>query len=107
MENHANDSITLITGAMDVILLLASFWMAYTARKMSLGGAVGKTVNMVVIGAIILGFAHLIETGLAILSPEVAVQYGEMIHRVIILAGFVLLTMGLSSLATSLGKMRK
>jgi hypothetical protein len=107
MENHASDSITLITGLMDLILLLTSFWMAFTARRMSLGGAVGKTVNMVVFGAVVLGLAHLIETGLALASPELAAQYGELIHRGIILVGFILLTMGLSSLATSLGKMRK
>lgn len=107
MEHHATDSFTLINGAMDIILLLTSFWMAFTARRMSLGGAVGKTVNMVVFGAIVLGLAHLIETVLSFAFPEMPVAQGELIHRAIILVGFILLTMGLSSLATSLGKMRK
>jgi DMSO/TMAO reductase YedYZ heme-binding membrane subunit len=107
MEHSASDSFTIFNGVMDLILLLTSFWMAYTARKMSLGGAVGKTVNMVVFGAIVLGLAHLIETVLSYVFPEMPVPQGELIHRAIILVGFILLTVGLSSLATSLGKMRK
>ena len=35
---------------MDVVLLLVSFWMALTARKMNMGGAVGKTISLVEIG---------------------------------------------------------
>ena len=51
-----------INTVMDVVLLLVSFWMAYTAKKMNMGGAIGKTVSMVVYGAIVLGFAFVLQS---------------------------------------------
>lgn len=95
-----------INTIMDVVLLLVSFWMAYTAKKMNMGGAIGKTVSMVVYGAIVLGFAHLTETILADVF-KVPNDANELIHRGIVLVGFILLTLGLSSLGQSVSQMRK
>jgi hypothetical protein len=96
----------LINTAMDFILLVVSFWMALTARKMNMGGAVGKTISLVVYGAVVLGFAHLAET---ILSGffDVPNDANELIHRGIVLLGFILLTVGLRSLGQSLGRLQK
>jgi hypothetical protein len=96
----------LVNGIFDVILVLTSFWMAYIARKMKIGGAVGATVTLVATGAIVLGFAHLLET---VIMSVFAIQneLNEFIHRCIILVGFLLLTIGLSSLAKSFGSFKK
>ena len=90
---------------MDVVLLLVSFWMALTARKMNMGGAVGKTISLVVYGAVVLGLAHLTETLLSTLF-DIPHEVNEMIHRVIVLIGFVLLTVGLRSLGRSFGRLK-
>ncbi len=96
----------LVNGIFDVVLVLTSLWMAYIARKMKVGGAVGATVTLVATGAIVLGFAHLLET---VIMTVFAIQneLNELIHRCIILVGFLLLTIGLSSLAKSFGSFKK
>ena len=47
--------------AIIVGLVAASIWMILAAR--GVGGIFGKTMNLIVIGAIILGVAHLLATG--------------------------------------------
>jgi hypothetical protein len=103
---HSASGFELINTTMDFILLIVSFWMALTARKMNMGGAVGKTISLVVYGAIVLGLAHLAET---ILSNffNVPNDPNELIHRGIVLLGFILLTVGLRSLGQSLGRLKK
>lgn len=103
MHSHAN--FELFNTSMDVLLLLVSFWMAFTARKMNMGGAVGKTISLVVYGAVVLGLAHLAET---ILSGvfNVPNDLNELIHRIIVLTGFILLTVGLRSLGQSMGRLK-
>jgi hypothetical protein len=103
---HSISDFELINTTMDFLLLVVSFWMAFTARKMNMGGAVGKTISLVVYGAVVLGFAHLAET---ILSGffNVPNDANELIHRCIVLLGFVLLTVGLRSLGQSLGRLKR
>lgn len=91
--------------AMDVVLVALSVWMSLTARAMSMGGSVGKTVNLVVAGAIVLGLAHLIETLLGSFT-SLTTDQNELIHRMIILIGFVCLTVGMRSLGASVGKLK-
>ncbi len=103
---HSGSGFELINSVMDFVLLMVSFWMAYTAKQMKVGGAVGKTVSMVVYGAVVLGFAHLAET---LLSGyfQVPNTLNELIHRGIVLVGFILLTVGLNSLGQSLRQIKK
>jgi hypothetical protein len=76
---------------MDFVLVAASIWMVVEAR--GIGGIVGTSINRIVIGAIILGFAHLIATfGSSVLMLEGPLN--NFIHRLIVLAGFVLLVAG-------------
>jgi hypothetical protein len=103
---HSHSNFELINTVMDIVLLLVSFWMAYTARKINMGGAVGKTISMVVYGAVVLGLAHLAETILSNMF-NIPNDMNELIHRCIVLAGFLLLTFGLSSLGNSLRQFRK
>lgn len=91
--------------AMDLVLVAISIWMVRIARTMSMGGAIGKTVNLVVGGAIVLGLAHLIETLLGAFGG-LTVGQNELIHRFIILIGFVCLAIGMRSLGASIGKLK-
>ena len=86
---------------MDFILLAIAFWMVFAAR--GLGGVMGKSMGLVTVGAVILGFAHLSETVLFEYG-HVPAEPGEIIHRVIILAGFVFLTLGLGAATRVLKK---
>lgn len=87
---------------LDFLLVAAAIWMAVTVAQLRLGGALSSSVNRVVIGAVILGVAHMVET--------LSLQYGmdetanELVHRVIILFGFVALIMGVQSLVGAFGK---
>jgi hypothetical protein len=76
---------------LDVILILASVWMLISVR--GIGGIMGKTLSLVIAGAIILGMAHLIAdagTGLFHLAGPL----NNFIHRLIVLVGFILLALG-------------
>ena len=83
----------------DMVLIVASIWMVRVARSSGLGGAVGNGLQLITFGAIVLGMAHLSET----LTFEVFhlkdLALGEFLHRIIILAGFVLLTLGFQQFA--------
>lgn len=106
MQSHAHginyESFNL---GFDILLLVIGFVMAYAATKIPSAGAIGKTVRNVVIGAIILGFAHLIETGITFLF-KIDTEVNELIHRGIILLAFAFLYFGIKGLADSLSKLR-
>jgi hypothetical protein len=80
---------------LDLILVTASIWMIYTIR--GIGGVVGKTLNWIVAGAVILGAAHLI----ASLTDTVdwpGKLTGGTVHRLVVLVGFVVLAWGFRQL---------
>lgn len=91
---------------LDFILIGAGLWMAYTARDLKIRGAMGVTIKQVAAGSIILGFAHLIET-LMFHLLDLSADINELVHRVIILIGFVFITNGLRQLAVSLRSISK
>ena len=106
MTSHSNGlNLESVSLAFDVVLLLIGFVMAYAATKIPSTGAIGKTVRNVVIGAVILGFAHLIETGLTTLF-KIDAEVNEIVHRGIILLAFAFLYFGIKGLADSLSKLR-
>lgn len=94
--------IQFINHSLDFVLIAAAVWMAVTVARLRLGGALSKSVNRVVIGAIILGFAHMVET--IALQYDVDEHLNELIHRGIILFGFLALILGIKSLVGSFGK---
>jgi hypothetical protein len=81
---------------LDIVLIAASFWMVFTVR--GLGGVIGRGLNMITIGAVILGIAHLLATGVQLLDGTM----GDMlkpadegfVHRIIVLVGFIVLVAG-------------
>jgi hypothetical protein len=76
---------------LDFVLVAASIWMIVAAR--GVGGLVGRTLTFMVIGAIILGIAHLLATvGTSVFQLNGTLN--NLIHRVIVLAGFVFLIIG-------------
>jgi hypothetical protein len=82
---------------LDIVLIAASIWMLFAAR--GIGGLVGQSLNLIIAGAIVLGFAHLIATWLPKLvtlgpDPASATALNNLIHRLIVLGGFVLVTLG-------------
>jgi hypothetical protein len=81
---------------LDIILVIASIWMIIAVR--GVGGVFGRTLSLIVVGAIILGIAHLLATFgsslLTIPGPE-----NNFIHRLIVLAGFVFLVIGFRQLS--------
>lgn len=91
---------------LDFILIGAGLWMAFTARRLQMRGVVGATITQVAVGSIILGFAHLIET-LMFLLLDLPAEVNELVHRVIILVGFIFITNGLRQFAASLQALKQ
>lgn len=83
---------------LDVVLVLASIWLIFSAR--GIGGLVGRTLNLIVIGAIILGLAHLIAD---FAGPDQLKIFdgvtNNFVHRLLVLAGFVFLIFGFRQMA--------
>src|SRR5262245_52847405 len=82
---------------LDVVLIAASIWMLFAAR--GIGGLVGQSLNLIIAGAIVLGLAHLIATWLPTLvklgpDDKSISALNNLIHRLIVLGGFVLVTLG-------------
>ncbi|HLC02661.1 MAG TPA: hypothetical protein VJK02_06465 [Anaerolineales bacterium] len=77
---------------LDIILVLASIWMVVTVS--GLGGIVGRTLSLITIGAVVLGLAHLLATLMHRFVPMES-SLESFIHRMVVLAGFVLLVIGL------------
>jgi hypothetical protein len=76
---------------LDFVLVAAAIWMVLAVR--GLGGVVGKTLNLITIGAIVLGLAHLLATLQHRMFP-IEASLESFIHRMIVLVGFVLLVFG-------------
>lgn len=89
-----NMQLSTVNIVMDFILVAASIWMVIVVR--GIGGIVGRSLNMIVAGAIVLGFAHLIAT---FAGPDYLKIFPDGVtnnffHRIIVLLGFILLVMG-------------
>jgi len=90
--NH--DLLHLFSYAIDVVLIGVGVWMAYTSRELRVTGAMGSTIRQFSLGAIILGLAHFVETLMAVVFG-VSFEVNELVHRLIILCGFLVLTNGM------------
>jgi len=83
---------------MDFLLIGVALWMLVVVRRSTLGGMMGNTLLMITIGVLLLGFAHLLETGLIeFLNFDIVLT--EFIHRITVMIGFVLLTLGFRPIA--------
>jgi hypothetical protein len=90
------NTLSTINIVFDFVLVAAAIWMIVAVR--GVGGIFGRTLNWIVAGAIILGIAHLLATlGTRVLAIEG--NLNNLIHRLIVLAGFVLLVVGFRQLS--------
>ncbi len=90
------NTISTINLILDFVLVAVSIWMILAAR--GVGGIFGKTMTLIVIGAIILGIAHLLATiGASVLKIDGGTN--NLIHRLIVLAGFVFMVFGFRQLS--------
>jgi hypothetical protein len=101
-----NNLIHMASFGLDLILIGAGLWMAFTARRLQMRGVVGATIAQVSMGSIVLGFAHLIET-LMFHLMDLPAEVNELVHRVIILVGFIFITNGLRQFAASLQALKQ
>lgn len=76
---------------LDVVLVATAVWMVISVR--GLGGIVGKTLTLITVGAVITGLAHLLATLQHRLIPWES-GFESLVHRIIVLGGFVLLVAG-------------
>ena len=82
---------------LDIILIAASVWMVIIVR--GLGGVIGKGLNLIMVGAVILGIAHLLATVMHNVMPMDSPTEG-FIHRIIVLVGFIVLVVGFRQINT-------
>jgi hypothetical protein len=85
------DTLQIISLILDVLLIAAAV-IAYLARP-QIGGALAKGLRILLIGVMILGLAHFIET-LLFAVLQVGQEANEVIHRLLVGVGFVFVIWG-------------
>jgi hypothetical protein len=88
---------TLINFVLDIILIAASAWTVATVRGM--GGVIGRGLNLITSGIVILGIAHLLSTAMKYFQL-IDTTNESIVHRVIVLLGFVVLVLGFRQINT-------
>jgi hypothetical protein len=81
----------IIAFVLDIFLVMAAI-AAYLARP-RIGGQLAKGLQTLMIGILVLGFAHLIET-LFFTLYFVDRPLNEVIHRLLVAAGFIFVIIG-------------
>ena len=82
---------------LDIILIIASIWMVLSIRD--LGGVVGRGLNLITIGAVVLGVAHLEAT----LLRNILGDWNSTVHRGFVLVGFIFLIFGFRRITKGIG----
>jgi len=88
-----SQSLPTVNLVLDFVLVVAAVWMVIVVR--GIGGIVGRALNLIVLGAIVLGVAHLVATFAG--PGQLNIFDGatnNFVHRMIVLLGFVLLVFG-------------
>jgi hypothetical protein len=85
------DVLQIVSFALDIVLIAAAV-IAYHARP-RIGGQLAVGLRMLLVGVMILGLAHFIETGLFVVF-QVDLQFNEVIHRVLVGLGFIFVIVG-------------
>ena len=84
-------SMETISIILDILLVIAAV-VAYMTRP-RIGGQLVKGLQTVMVGIMVLGFAHLVETLLFVLF-RVGTSINEIIHRLLVAAGFIFVIVG-------------
>jgi hypothetical protein len=85
------DALQIVSLALDVLLIVAAV-IAYLARP-QIGGALAKGLRVLLIGVMVLGLAHFIETILFGVF-QVNQDANEIIHRLLVATGFIFVIWG-------------
>ena len=91
----------LVSFILDVFLVIAAV-VAYLARP-RIGGQLAKGLQTLLVGVIILGLAHMVETVLFAMF-NVDRQINEILHRLLIGAGFVFVIWGFFTIRRAFDK---
>lgn len=95
MARYAHMNLALFSLFLDgalVIVGMVIFW-----QTISLGGLLGRSFRMIAAGLLFLGAVHMLETVLFALFIEETELY-EVIHRLLVLVGFVFMLFGVRTL---------
>jgi hypothetical protein len=79
---------------LDVLLIIAAVF-AYLARP-RIGGQLAKGLRILLVGVMILGLVHFIESGLFFLFSGWPVGVHEVLHRLLVVVGFGFVIFGFS-----------
>lgn len=85
------NALQIVSLILDMLLVVAAV-VAYLARP-QVGGALAKGLRILLIGVMILGLAHFIETILFALL-QVSQDANEVIHRLLVGTGFIFVIWG-------------
>ena len=93
------DTLQIISLILDILLVVAAV-IAYLARP-RIGGALAKGLRILLIGVMILGLAHFIESILLAVF-HLNIEANEIIHRLLVGTGFVFVIWGFSKMRDAL-----
>jgi len=85
------DTLQIVSLVLDILLIVAAV-VAYWARP-RIGGELAKGLRILLIGVLILGLGHFIESVLFVVF-QVDLEINEVIHRLLVGAGFVFVIAG-------------
>jgi len=80
---------------LDNLLVIAAV-ASYIARP-RIGGQLSKGLRTLLVGLMILGFAHFIETSLFVLF-SISTEVNEIVHRLVVALAFIFVIMGLATM---------
>ena len=79
----------------DILIIITAFWALM--KLMGYGGPIGKSFKMIGIGIFIMGIAQIVETtGILLFTVEMSTM--EILHRVFMLLGIILIVAGFQNL---------
>ncbi len=82
----------------DIVLIICGVLATWYAWNV--GGSIGHgSLKLMAGGFLVLGFAHFIETLVFLLMPDLPIENGEIIHRALVLIGFIMILIGYQRLA--------
>lgn len=84
---------------LDIVLVVLG--IATYVRRPKLGGRLYRGMQILLIGLMILGFVHLIESGMVIFLPWQE-GWNEVVHRLLVLAAFSLILWGFGRMQRAL-----
>lgn len=87
-----------INFAIDIVLIICGVLATWYAWN--IGGSIGHgSLKLMAGGFLVLGLAHFAETLVFLLMTDLPIESGEIIHRVFVLAGFIMILIGYKKLA--------